>query len=361
MLASEKNSKLIVTLITRSGLLLVTSVVLAACSKGDSLQYRFDDYQARLANILDIPEPENQPLDSIRYPEKRMRLQSIPEFEQGLVEVWDFSRCELMELINKRNSNLGKVMPASQRFIYENKFWQKLSPCYEKREQWRLEDNDFVQRLEQLHQHKQQIMPLVFQQMLFSGPELENQFANTQPVLTPGQTPEYLSLTTAMDHLLKISDNPLTADVDGAMLEQNLQSLYQQPLLQSVLKTLQLSTSELNQTSAMLEQKFNQRPLCLTGRPTPRAKKLFNVLQKFYLQAIQPELAHHNRIASQLLPRINQLFLFSTSNQAMETFRKNWLDQEQKGLWQAYLTANQKHTSIWNQILRSCGLFPRQN
>lgn len=362
---------------------LCSLTLLSGCQPPDTLQYRFDDYQKRVASLLDSDIPENTALPAIRYPEKRLRIREIPVFEQGLVEVWDFQRCELMELINRRNSGLGKVLATSQRYVYENEFWQKLVPCYEKRDQWQQEDSDFVQRLEQLYAHKQAIAPAVFHQMLFNGPELENQFNVTQSIFLPMQPPEHHKLSAALDQMITLSQAPMATSVSGSELEQTLQVIYQQPILLSLLRTLQLSVYELNQTAQLLEEKIARRPLCLTGQPTQKARNLFNVLQKYYLTGIQPDLASHNKIASALLPTINQLFLYDTKykhskyehlkysntgsddaiaedsgNSALEAFRLQWLDQNAPGLWQDYQQANRRHTHIWNKVLRSCGLFP---
>lgn len=335
-------------------------LIITACSEQDSLQYRFDDYQDRLASTLESDLPAATPLANINYPDKRQRLREIPKYSEGMIEVWDFRRCDLMQLINQRNSNLGKVMAHSQRFIYENSFWQKLKPCYEEREQWLVEDAEFVTRVEQLYQHKQNIMPIVFHQMLFAGPELDSQFGATQQAIPPEQVLEYNTLVSALNQLITISKDPLNSPINGTGLEQALQTLYQQPLMLSLLKTLQISTVELNQTAQLLEDKRAKRPLCLNGTATPKAKILFNLLQKFYLQGIQPELASHSRMANQLLPRMNQLFQLAEKDSKLEKFRLQWLsDDYPEGLWQNYQQANKRHTYIWNQVLRECGLFPR--
>ncbi|WP_028301197.1 DUF3080 family protein [Oceanospirillum beijerinckii] len=335
-------------------------LVITACSEQDSLQYRFDNYQNRLASTLDSDQPAVAPLTNIHYPDKRQRLREIPKYSEGMIEVWDFRRCDLMQLINQRNSNLGKVMAHSQRFIYENAFWQKLKPCYEEREQWLVEDAEFVHRIEQLYQYKQNIMPAVFHQMLFAGPELDSQFGATQQAIPPEQVLEYNTLVSALDQLITISKDPLNSPINGTGLEQTLQTLYQQPLMLSLLKTLQISTVELNQTARLLEDKRDKRPLCLSGTATPKAKILFNLLQKFYLQGIQPELASHNRMANQLLPRMDQLFQLAEKGSELEKFRLQWLSNDYpQGLWQRYQQANKRHTHIWNQVLRECGLFPR--
>lgn len=341
-------------------LMLMALSLVSACSEDSSLQGRFEDYQARLANTLDIDIPLSEKIQTISYPDKRQRLQEIPPYTEGMIEVWDFKRCGLLQLINKRNSNLGKVMTPSQRFIYENAFWQKLKPCYQDREKWLAEDPQFVQRLTNLYQHKQAIMPQVFQQMLFSGPELERQFSATQQTLTPGQQLEFKTLTQALDQLITISEDPLNISITGQELEQHLHKLYQQPLLLSLLKSIQVSTIKLNQTAQLLENKRAKRPICLKGTATPNAKILFNLLQKYYLQGIQTELARHNRMANALLPKIHQLFLLADTDSELGRFNALWLDPEApKGLWKNYQIANQRHTHIWNRILRECSLFPK--
>lgn len=340
-------------------------MLLGGCQQEDTLGHRYQDYLDRVSNILDLEPEGTAPLPAIAYPDRRSRLIEIPDFEQGLVEVWDFQRCDLMSLINQKNSNLGKVMVPSQRFIYEQAFWQKLEPCYQKREQWLAEDSDFVQRLESLYQHKQQIRPLVSHQLFFAGDELANQLSRTQKAFLPSARPEYQSVAAALKQLAEVAENAQLSEP----LEHQLQVLNSQTILHSLLKSLQISTHSLNRVSQLLESKLAQRPVCLNGGSTQRSKNLYNVLQKYYLQGIQPVIAHHSRMANQLLPPLNQIFDNTLNNLPKEyastelkSYQNRWLSLENpEGLWQSFQQANQRHTAVWNRLLHQCGLFPQRD
>lgn len=345
-------------------LLALFVMLISGCQQEDTLSYRYQDYLDRVSNILDLEPEEAASLPAIAYPDRRSRLIEIPSFEQGLVEVWDFQRCGLMSLINQKNSNLGKVMMPSQRFIYEQAFWQKLEPCYQKREQWLAEDSDFVQRLEDAYQHKQQIRPLVSHQLFFAGDELTNQLSQSQQAFLPDARPEYQNVAVALKQLAEVTDNPQPNNT----LEQQLQVLNNQPILHSLLKSLQVSTHSLNRVSLLLETKLAQRPVCLNGGSTQRSKNLYNVLQKYYLQGIQPVIAHHSRMANQLLPSVNQIFDATLNNLPKEyatpelkSYQNRWLSMDKpEALWQSFQQANQRHTVVWNRLLRQCGLFPQR-
>lgn len=345
-------------------LIVLSVMLLGGCQREDTLSYRYKDYLDRVSNILDMEPEKVSSLPAIAYPDRRSRLIEIPGFEQGLVEVWDFQRCGLMSLINQKNSNLGKVMAPSQRFIYEQAFWQKLEPCYQKREQWLAEDSDFVERLESVYQHKQQIRPLVSHQLFFAGDELTHQLSQSQQAFLPDARPEYRGVAAALKQLAEVADNPQPNNT----LEQQLQVLNSQPILHSLLKSLQVSTHSLNRVSQLMETKLDQRPVCLNGGSTQRSKNLYNVLQKYYLQGIQPVIAHHSRMANQLLPPMNQIFDITLNNLPAEyattelkSYQNRWLSMENpEGLWQSFQQANQRHTAVWNRLLRQCGLFPQK-
>lgn len=335
---------------------------LAGCSREDTLDYRYQDYLERIENVLERSAEPARPLPVIAYPPRRARLLQIPPFEQGLMEVWDFERCGLMPLINKRNSNLGRVLRPSQRYLYENQLWQLLQSCYRDRMRWQDEDPDFVQRVEALYQHKQQIQPLIVHQLLFAAEELEVQFSQSLRPFSPDARPEYNTLAAALVYLTRLQSAPFATAADPAQLEQQLQLIHAQPLLHSLLKSLQISTQGLNRVAELLENQLEQRPVCLNNNPTPKARILFNVLQKFYLQSLQPVIAHHSRMANQLLPAGNRLLAGSGQyTPGTEQFRKKWLDQNAPdGLWQRFQQANQRHTKAWNTLLRQCNLFPVQ-
>ncbi len=341
--------------------LLALTLLISGCQQEDSLDFRYQDYLERVSNVLDLDAPDQPKPEAIAYPDRRSRLIEIPAFDQGVVEVWDFRRCGLMSLINQRNSNLGKVLQPSQRFIYEYRFWQKLEPCYGQRQQWLDEDADFVQRLEATYQHKIKIRPLVVHQLFFAGEELENQLSQSQQAFLPDARPEYKQVAEALSTLATIAENPYGVGVNTETLETHLQNLNRQPILHSLLKSLQVSTLRLNQVADILENRLDQRPVCLQGASTPKAKILFNVLQKYYLQAIQPVIAHHSRMANQLLPPSNRIFSAAESGTTLATYQQRWLSQQDdQGLWQRFQNANRRHTEVWNRLLRQCGLFPNR-
>jgi len=225
------------------------ALILIGCTESDNLTYRYQDYQERVAHVLDINLATPRRLPTIQYPAKRERLLPIANFEQGILEVWDFQRCGLMPLINQRNSNLGRVMLPSQRYPYENHFWQKLHPCFLNRNQWLKEDPDFVQRLEASYQHKQQIQPRVFHQLLFAGDELFRQLSLNQASFSINARPEYKTIESTLNYLARLQAAPFSQTVKSEELEQHLQSLYRQPIVLSLLKSLQVSTYYLNQTA----------------------------------------------------------------------------------------------------------------
>lgn len=341
--------------------LLLALFFIVGCQEADSLSYRYQDYQSRLHQVLDSDARPAGPLPAIHYPDKRLRLRTIEPLEQGIIEVWDFQRCGLMALINQRNSNLGKVMPASQRYLYENHFWHKLVPCYQAREQWLDEDKEFVTRLTETYQYKQRIHPDVVHQLFFASQELAGQFSQNQKIFRPQDRPEYQGVAESLRFLAQLQAAPFSSYQEQALLEARLQRLFQQPILHSLLKSLQLSTYELNRSAEILERRLSQRPVCLNNRPTPKANILFNVLQKYYLQGIQPTIAHHSRMANQLLPPLNQIFKASTPGTALNNYQRLWLNMEdEQALWPRFQRANQRHTHAWNRLLRQCNLMPGQ-
>ncbi len=139
-------------------------------------------------------------------------------------------------------------------------------------------------------------------------------------------------------------------------LEARLQQIAHSQVGGQLLRRLALALRELERGNALLEN-IDPVALCPKGRPTPRARKLRNVLDNIWGSRVQQALAEAQRQRQQLanaLAKIDQLL--SPTPPAFAQWLAHYFSDE--GLQTRLNRALKHHVSLWQERLRQCDLMP---
>ncbi|MDZ7825615.1 MAG: DUF3080 family protein [Gammaproteobacteria bacterium] len=127
-------------------------------------------------------------------------------------------------------------------------------------------------------------------------------------------------------------------------------------------RALALMRITLEDVSAAMETRESRRPVCPLGRPTPDARILENLFQRYYAgvsaegaPAVQPFLADLSSDYRRWLDALVQLRR-AQRTQAPDGFSAV---ADLQAEWQALVRARDRHTQLWQDLLERCGLEPR--
>ena len=149
-------------------LVLCCTLLLTSC-KENATNTLLNTYQQRLANVLEITPADTLPLNLPIYPDTRSLKQPIADIRIGLLDAYELRQCGLFQLIAERNSVLGKVQDQTRQLRYEVLFLKQLNHCLTM-----LNSNstsELQSQLNDIYQQKQQQLPLVIWNMVFTGKE----------------------------------------------------------------------------------------------------------------------------------------------------------------------------------------------
>ncbi|MCV6590872.1 MAG: DUF3080 domain-containing protein [Marinobacterium sp.] len=337
------------------------SLLLAGCSPPAG-QALLEDYLYRLGNAsqTDIDQDLNTLPPVMAYPPRRQRLAPVTELREGLLDTLNLGACNLLPLVAERNSSLGRVMPVSQTLMYELRFYSRLHDCRLRPEI--ISNNELHEQLEEIFRVKQRNLSAVVWNAIYNSKEMEAAFALGATPLSPD---EQSTLTPVLQSLQRLAQlNTLSRQAPPwqppaylASLESDYEVLHRNHFGAQWLSSIRLLTETLQRAAQALETRLNGRALCPQGRPTPQAKILHNVFQKYYAGQVQPYMATIHRSGAQWLQQHEQLLAALIERQRLASYEAAVLSRE-GALWQSYIRARDRHTQAWQTQLRQCGLMP---
>lgn len=321
-------------------------------------QSQRSDYEIRLARVLEVELlPADQPLLLTPLPSERQLTLAIGSHgDIGLLELLQLGDCQLGEVIARRNSSLGKVAGVSQQLHSARDFIQAAPDCIRIRQR---DNPELAGQLQQALTSYQQQWRRYWWNAWVAGPEWRG-FASLGAAhrAATGEGIWSASLQ-ALDYALgqrqRWQDGQL--DYGSGEMEQSLQTLLQGQALGRWQRTQAEQTAALYRINQMLEQRLQQRPLCPAGRKTPTADILQNVLIRFYVGELQPQLSATDRYGLAVLERLAQLW--PQSEGEPPTVWADWLAALQAQR-QQLLAASREHVVISNRWLSGCGMAPGQ-
>ena len=342
-------------------------LLVMGCSNETPEQQLTNDYIQRIENVLGEKIEEPILTSSLpALPPQRLRYREITTIKEGMFDVLDLGRCNLLSLIAARNSSLGAVAPPSQRLSYEIQFHTLLKRCLPSIEK----DDSLSQksklRIFAIYEIKEQNLPAVFWNALYTGQEIEASLAlNLSPLsLNKKNHSNYFR---AMRKLFSVTEMTLGKQTPPdshslKTLEESYAALYHDPLGTPLLKSLLLLESTLNRAADLINARLMRRPLCFQGMTNPKADILKNVFTEYYARQLQPYLANVHFIGEQWFGIHEQTLKFlPIPSQVAPYVSQVFLRDSNESIWNRYINARNKHTDAWQEILSQCNLMPNNN
>ncbi|KXS39552.1 MAG: hypothetical protein AWU55_534 [Halomonadaceae bacterium T82-2] len=330
------------------GRVLLGLVLLSMSGCGDpAAEQRLAAWQDAITQALDLPSPANASPPNIgAFPERDARLFSIEDTREGLLDVYALRRCDIVKLVARRNSQLGKVAPASQHWLYELTLWRRLQACWNGPAAQALAAED-RRRLGHLLERKTRQLPRLSWNALFDAEEWVGTFSRASSPLPPDG--DLQSALVALDYLRRMVVHqfdprwtPTSADLEG-----HLKALRQAPFTAEVLRGLLLATQRLEALDGRLAQ-----ATC----PPAGAASLNEALAS---PAVQRGRAYLDRLTEQgrrWLTAVNALLdAYPETRPAITRYRRRWLSLDNPAApWPRFHAALTRHAARIDALRKDC-------
>jgi hypothetical protein len=342
-------------------IILLCACALLSCDSGNSAESALQDYLTRVQNATDVDGELSEPATLLTYPSRRDRSVRIEEIRIGLIDFFSFYDCDLFRLVNERNSNLGKIMPISQRLVYEIKFLRAAEACEHQLAAQPDDNEGFRRQLRDVIVLKKTTLPRVFWNATFDSDEMQKAFSLAVSPLNLNDETAYAGSRQALGYLQGVS-NVLTdpsTDVSIDQLETHYYALQRGRYGGRLLQSMAQLTRYLDAAAHSLEAVLQDRTLCFQRKPTKQAKILLTVLTKFYGSRIQPYLSRIHQQGRSWLIAVNALIDRPgiPIPVAFARYRERMLSLEHDGsIWIQFERAVSRHTKAWQALLKHCGL-----
>lgn len=345
--------------------LLVLISLLYGCSEPNA-ESMLQDYTRRVSNVLDEPiqfKPGSSPFPSL--PPRRERLLAVEELREGFIDVLQLRHCDLLPLIAERNSNLGRVMAPSQTLKYELDFLPLVTAC-EQDLTSRVEADPtlapLLQRVRQILLHKQQQLPRVIWNSIYTSEEMEQQFSRSiepLPLNAQGLINQAGSALEAFILISQLADTnkswPEGRFIDD--VENYYEQLYRMQSGQQWLRSVYLLSYTMDQVSDAIESRLKRRPICFEQQPNNHSVIIQNVFRNFYAGEFQPYLALTDQFGRYWQTSHQSIQQHLPLPPSSEAYFSQLFDSHIKdGVLSGFHQARDRHTEAWQTLLAHCGL-----
>lgn len=344
--------------------LVVSFLILSACSSRHAPEGVFDNYLYRLHNSLEIDGKKLTVGPAVtrtikvlpRYPKRSLLLYTLKESKINLLEFLRLSQCDLQRHIGERNSSLGKLQKDSQRLIYDIEFIRLAELCIESLAL----DNPLREVLQKASVDKQQQLPLLLWNATFASEEFAHLFslsANYLSTEKPVQKPTALYEALASIKRMVVEDKSL-GELNQSDFENALAVLASRKYLGEVRRSMVLLKEALAHADTLLQQRVEQKPLCRNNAPNAQFEIVNNVFRKFYIGEVQPYIASVYQQSQAGLKHLDTLTKVQTTPEHYEKF---WASvyTGNNSEWQQLQQAIELHTKNWQALLKQCGSLPQ--
>ncbi len=334
----------------RSLLVLVLSaLVLGACSRDTELLAHWQDYQQRLAKPQ-LLEPSNFVLESApALPALRELRLEVTELNLSLLDSFRLDSCRVAALIAERNSSLGRLQQGVLRYYHDVQISSALNDCVAD-----LDASELRQRLTNAAAQKQASLPLLRAQAMLQDSALRNTLSSGKIALNQPDPAQFAPLLQALETLIQTlnssqaSDLPTLAELQEA-LEILDNSSYSGQLWRGFYEQQQL----LEQLSPLLEG-IDQRAGCRSAGVPERAQILRNVAISIFGGQLQPRLAAYLQQGQAIRPYLERLKAID-AHPLMNDYLSHLIAQPEQ-LREAVRT----HAKQWQVLFDACGFSPQQ-
>lgn len=283
---------------------LLAAMALAACGRPGP-EGAFDTYLDRLARPLesDYRSPERPAMPAL--PRRAALRLDLPGTSLDTLDFLALSGCEVQITIGKRNSSLGRMASASQRLLLDLEYLRLAPACIDHLQAQG--ERQLARQLRQAHQLKREQLPARIFLATLGGPEYRTFWRR------PAQLGDYPRNTSgavvdALRAITAASRRWLAGDyrADNRQFELQLGEVNKGDG-GALLLALATQSTWLAQADELLRRRVGRGPLCTEHLRPAAADILPNVVQRYFVEAIQPWSAALGRRQYQLLPPVREL------------------------------------------------------
>lgn len=332
-------------------MILLSGIILVGVSACDT---RFKAEAVLSQYVMDLNRSQFLSIDSpaivmpISLPALRDRRQYLSVFDIGLLDFLSLQQCDVGIVAGRKNSVLGKVMPDSQRFLYELDIIRAIESCD-------IDDEALANNLQSVAQKKRLELPIAFGNAVFNGEESKEFFSLSNGFFPLNDKSEnQQELLSALNRLVDIGERLADLpNVDGEVFENDLRILMNSEYAGKLLYSLAQLTNYLSFVSEQVDAL--DKSVC--GAPMTYLKQQFDI---HYVEKIQPYMGRLNRSAYQILPLLNRLAELSSSfTFDMARFLNQFSLEDIGSEWHSYQRASQIHAQKWSALFGSCSISLR--
>ncbi|RWX57070.1 DUF3080 domain-containing protein [Photobacterium chitinilyticum] len=331
-------------------ILVFTFLALIGC-EDNSAEDSLKTYNERLANVLDVSPSQAPDTDIPQLAKTRELALPIEDIRIGLLDAYELRKCGLFQLIAERNSVLGKVQDKTHRFRYELLFMDGLENCLETLPQ----DADILVDIKQLHQLKQQQLPIYLWNMLTTGEEWRKQFRIYRRAFTLGNFPGSVENQEAMRYLLAIHTALMNGETVPPKQAERLlvfqQQIHTHRYFGQLVYSIARSRDWLNSSTRLLESN-ESRIICGTNRNQQKAIYLSNVFHRFFASDIQPYFAELDSQYRQI--QISLQVLLQPPSAVSTKFAPYYQSYIAGELHSSFREAIINHVKFWQRTFKRC-------
>jgi hypothetical protein len=328
-------------------------VLLGGCFGERTVIDSLEDYNARLAYVLDTDFPQIVSPSLPALTASTSIKHDIEELSINLRDFYALQDCELGRVVAQRNTSLGKSQLPSQRLVYESKLLSVLSSCANA---IRKSNPKLADTLGDWQQKKRIDYVKSWANLLQASKELRLAL-NTPERLISDTTPKNASASINslfyIDGVKEIASQADIRPINSAELEAQLEIIQSARLPASLWRTQHVVAHNLDALSTALTPEL-QKVSCPDGRATEQAKILRNVFYLFFIEEIQPVGSLINQYHYKLVP----LWQKWLEDAAFHSDFKQYIITQSQTNFTAYSHAVQTHVTLWQTFLKRCNLSP---
>ncbi|ADZ90312.1 DUF3080 domain-containing protein [Marinomonas mediterranea] len=338
----------------KSVLIVITSFLICSCDDRFRPLEHLVSYHEALARskLIQLEELETDShLSLLRLPDLRDRTMPLSKFDIGLLEFLSLQRCDVGLVAGERNSILGRVMPSSQRFLYELKIIKAIEQCT-------IENESLMTKLQGVVRTKRAELPKAFANAMWSGEEAAGFFSLSNGMISMSpERSQYQALVSTFSELVIIGENLQTLpNLSNKVFEAYLKVMLDSEYGGRLLVTLQVLATRLEYATNAIEAVDVNAANCQA--PIAYLKQQFT---KYYIKIIQPYMARVNRVAYQVLPNLKELGnVASEEPEALKRFFSQF-DENTNTVWGRYKQASIRHAQAWSHLFEQCGISLKTN
>jgi len=324
-------------------------LALAGCEPGGP-RATLDTYLSRLATPLNATPRTTADPPIPRLPARSSLRSELPSAQLDTLDFLALSGCKVQITIGKRNSSLGRMASASQRLLLELEFLELAPACIDYMNE--RGNTELAGILSQAHALKRAQLPARIFNATLGGPEFRQLWRKpAQLGVYPAQTSS--QVISALDAIGADTRRWLAGDyqADNRSFELQLSEVNKGDG-GSLMAALAMQSSALATADAMLETAVLTGPLCHHGLRPDAADILPRVVQKYFIEAIQPWSAALDRRRFELLPPVAALEQAIAS--ALPEAYRQWQRQRDRQI-EHWVAAPKRHVQTLQSILESCG------